>query len=295
MAAKHFSARHFPAIIVAFLLFSLISDSFFILNPMQQALILQFKEPKGTVSQPGLHLKLPYVQTVVLLDSRVLPLEPPEQEAILADQKRLVVDAFARYRITDPLKFIQHLRSEQEATEQLSSLINSSMRQVLGTVTMRDVLSDARAKIMTRISAEVNQKAAESDYGVAVVDVRIRRADLPPETSQAIFDRMRSERQKEAAEIRATGLQQAQEIRAGAERDRTILLAEATRQAQTTKGEGDEQALTLLAAATSKDPQFYSFFRSLQAYRTALATKETTLVLSPESDFFRYFMRGALH
>lgn len=283
------TSKNIAFIFVAFLAVSVFSDSFFVVNQAQQTLILQFREPKRVIHEPGLNIKIPFIQTVVFFDKRVLPIEPPEQETILADQKRLIVDAFARYRITDPLKFLQRLRTEREAAEQLSSLVNSSVRQVLGTLTMKDVLSASRAKIMTTISEEVNSKAKDSDYGVEVVDVRIRRADLPVETSQSIFARMRSERQREAAEFRAKGQEQSQEISSKAERERTVLLAEAQRKAQTTRGEGDEEALRIMATATGKDPQFYAFYRSLQAYRETLANKDTSMVLTPDSDFFHYF------
>jgi membrane protease subunit HflC len=274
--------------------FLLLGSSMFVVNQQQQALVLQFREAVRTVREPGLEFKIPFIQTVVMFDKRVLPLEPPDQEAILADQKRIVVDAFARYRITDPLKFFQRLNNERVAADQLSILVNSSMRQVLGTLTMKDVLSPDRGKIMVSIRDEMNAKAKASDYGVEIVDVRIRRADLPDETSQSIFARMRSERQREAAEFRAKGQEQSQEIKAKAERERTILLAEARRKSETTRGEGDEEALRTIAIATGKDPQFYAFFRSLQAYRETLANKDTSLVLSPDSDFFRSFNSRAL-
>lgn len=272
--------------------FSFLAGSIFVVNQQQLAIVLQFREAVRTVYEPGLNFKIPFIQTVAFFDKRVLPLEPPEQEAILADQKRIVVDAFARYRITDPLKFFQRLNNERQAADQLSILVNSSMRQVLGTLTMKDVLSEERSKIMVAIRDEMNDKAKAADYGVEIVDVRIRRADLPDETSQSIFARMRSERQREAAEFRAKGQEQSQEIRSKAERERTVLLAEAKRKAETARGEGDEEALRVVAQATGKNPQFYSFYRSLQAYRETLANKETTLVLSPDSEFFRFFTRG---
>jgi membrane protease subunit HflC len=276
---------------LAIVLFAVITvmDSAFIVNQQRQAIILQFREHVRTIQEPGLYFKIPFVQTVAMFDKRVLPLEPPQQLAILADQKRLIVDAFARWRISDPLKFFQRLTNERKAADDLSSLVNSSLRQVLGTLTMKDVLSSERSNIMITIRDEVNRKALESDYGIEIVDVRIRRADLPDETSQSIFARMRSERQREAAQFRAGGQEQSQEIRSKAEKERTILIAEAKRQADTLRGQGDEEALRIIARASGKDPQFYAFFRSLQAYRATLATSDTSLILSPEGDFFRYF------
>jgi modulator of FtsH protease HflC len=276
-------------VIILVLGFIVVTDSMFVVNQQQQVLVLQFRNVVRTIHNPGLNFKIPFFQTVAFFDKRVLPLEAPEQEAILADQKRIVVDAFARYSITDPLKFFQRLNNERNANDQLSILVNSSMRQILGTLTMKDMLSDKRATIMLNIRNEMNAKAKSADYGIEIVDVRIRSANLPNETSQSIFERMKSERQREAAEFRAKGQEQLQEIKAKAERERTVLLAEAQRKAETARGTGDQEALRIISAATSKDPQFYAFFRSLQAYRATMANKETSIVLSPDSDFFRSF------
>ncbi len=278
----------FTAILI-FFGYLFVSDCIFVVNQQQQALVLQFRDVVRTIHDPGLNFKIPFFQTIAYFDKRVLPLEAPEQEAILADQKRLVVDAFARYRITDPLKFFQRLNNERVANDQLGILVNSSMRQILGTLSMNDVLSEQRAKIMIAIRDEMNAKAKSSDYGVEIVDVRIRSANLPDETSQAIFARMISERKREAAEFRAKGLELSQEIKAKAEREKTVLLAEAQRKAEITRGTGDQQALDIVAKATGKDAQFYTFYRSLQAYRETMANKETSIILSPDSDFFRYF------
>lgn len=280
------------AILGAVFFLSLLMDCFFVVNQQQQALVLQFREPMRTVREPGLKLKVPFIQTVAFFDKRVLPIEAPEQETILADQKRLVVDAFARYRIADPLKYFQRLNNERIASDQLGTVVNSSMRQVLGTLSLKDVLSAERAKIMNSIAAEVNRKVAEADYGVEIVDVRIRRADFPEQTTQAIFERMKSERVREATEIRAKGTQQAQEIRAKAERERTVLIAEAQRKADVARGTGDEEALRIMATAMGKDPQFFAFYRSMQAYRETLANKDTSLILSPDGEFFRFFTKG---
>ena len=275
--------------IIIFFAYMLVSDSIFVVNQQQQALVLQFRDVVRVIQNPGLNFKIPFFQTIAFFDKRVLPLEAPEQEAILADQKRIIVDAFARYRITDPLKYFQRLNNERNANDQLGILVNSSMRQILGTLSMTDVLSAKRAKIMVDIRDEMNVKAKGSDYGIEIVDVRIRSANLPDETSQSIFARMISERKREAAEFRAKGQELSQEIKSKAEREKTVLLAEAQRKAETTRGQGDQEALQVVAQATGKDAQFYNFYRSLQAYRDTMANKETSIILSPDSDFFKYF------
>jgi modulator of FtsH protease HflC len=262
-------------------------SSLFVLDVTEQAVVKQFGNPVRVLRTPGLQAKIPFFQDVVFFDKRVLDLAPPGQQVTLADQKRLEVDAFARYRINDPLMFLQTLQNEARATDQLNTIVNSSLRRVMGNVTMADVLSGKRADIMASIRDQVNKEGKA--LGVEIVDVRIRRADLPEQTSQAIFDRMRSERQREAAEFRAQGQQQAQEIRASADRERTILLAEAQRTADTLRGEGDRDALTTIGNAAAKDKDFYAFYRSLSAYKTSLKGEDTSFVLSPTSPFFKYF------
>lgn len=266
------------------------SNAFFVVNEARQALVLQFGQPVRVVQEPGLKFKLPFIQNVVMMDRRVLDLDPPVEQVILADQKRLDVDAFARYRITDPLRFFQSVQSEAAAEGRLNNVVNSSLRRVLGSATLLAVLSEERARIMTDIRNQVNVEAKR--FGIEIVDVRIRRADLPEETSQAIFARMRSERVREASEARAQGQEQSQQIKSRADRERTVILAEAQRDSQILRGEGDSQALTIIVAATGVDPQFYSFYRSLEAYRGALADRNTTMALSPNSEFFRYFSGG---
>jgi membrane protease subunit HflC len=284
------TVKRFLTLIAIFLVAITLIDGLFIVRQQQQAIVLQFREAKRVVHKPGLYIKTPFIQNVALFDNRILSIEPPAQEVILSDQKRLVVDTFARYRIVDPLRFFQRLNNERRAADQISILVNSSMRQVLGTLTMQDVLSAERAKIMNTIRDEVNTKVSDEEgYGIEIVDVRIRRADLPAETSQSIFARMRSERQREAAQFRANGQQLAQEIRSKGERERTVLLATAQRDAEIARGEGDKEALQIVAQATGKDPNFYSFYRSLQAYRSTLANKDTSFVLAPEGSFFQYF------
>lgn len=266
------------------------SASLFTVNEAQQALVLQFGEPRRVIREPGLQFKLPFIQEVRVLDRRVLDLDPPVEQVILADQKRLDVDAFARYRIHDPLKFYQTAGTEAVAETRMNAIVNSALRRVLGNVTVLAVLSEERSRIMNDIKGQVNAEAQR--FGIEIVDVRIRRADLPEETSQSIFARMRSEREREAAEARAQGQEQSQQIRSRAERERTVILAEAQRDAQILRGEGDNQAIKLIADATSADPQFYSFYRSLEAYRKSMNRDDTTLVLSPTGEFFRYFGTG---
>ncbi|ACI99376.1 protease modulator HflC [Rhodospirillum centenum] len=269
------------------------SASLFTVHQTQQALVLQFGEWKRTVQKPGLNVKVPFVQNVVMIDRRVLDIDPPVEQVILADQKRLEVDAFARYRIADPLRFYQSVGTEANAETRLSAVVNSALRRVLGNVTLLAVLSEERARVMTDIRTQVNQEAQR--FGIEIVDVRIRRADLPEATSQAVFERMRSEREREAREARAQGQEQAQQIRSRAERERTVILAEAQRDAQVLRGEGDNQAIRILADAGARNPEFYQFYRSLEAYRQALRQDNTSLVLSPDSDFFRFFdSMGAL-
>lgn len=265
----------------------LASASLFTVNETQQALVLQLGAIKKQIREPGLKVKLPFVQNVVILDKRVLDLDPPEEKLILSDQKRLNVDAFARYRIQDPERFYQSLGSEHAAEQRLATVVNSALRRVLGSVTVLDVLSVKRDQIMADLKSQVNQEATR--FGIEIVDVRIRRADLPEEASQAIFNRMRSERVREAAEQRAQGEEEAQRIRASAERERTVTLAVAQRDAQILRGKGDQDALKIINEATGKDPEFYAFYRTLQAYRETLRAGDTTMVLSPDSDFFRYF------
>ncbi|OYQ32311.1 HflC protein [Niveispirillum lacus] len=265
----------------------LASASLFTVSQTQQALVVQLGEPKRTIQEPGLHAKIPFVQNVVFLDARVLDVDPPVEQVILADQKRLEVDAFARYRIKDPLKFYQSVGNEMVAEQRLAATVNSSLRRVLGSATLLNVLSKERVKVMSDIKAQVNLEAA--GFGVEIVDVRIRRADLPEATSQAVYERMRSEREREAREARAQGNEQAQQIRSRAERERTVILAEAQRDSQVLRGEGDNQAIRILAESAGKNPDFYAFYRSLDAYRAAMKGENTQMVLSPDSDFFRYF------
>jgi len=259
-------------------------NSLFIVDQTAQALVIQFGQPIHDVRDPGLHLKSP-LQSVVFYDRRVLDYEPPAEEVIAADQKRLVVDSYARYRIVNPLQFYQSVGTEPVMQLRLGATISGTLRRVLGNVVLSALLSPERAKIMNDIRDQVAAQA--KSFGIEVIDVRIRRADLPQENSQAIYARMVSERQREANEYRAQGAEQAQGIRARAERDRTVILAEADKQAQILRGQGDAESIKIYADAFGKDPEFFTFYRSLEAYRTAIGP-DTTMVLSPTSEFFQY-------
>jgi modulator of FtsH protease HflC len=262
-------------------------SSFFSVYQTQQALVVRLGQPVRVINEPGLNVKLPFVDNVIGIDKRILDLEAPAQEVIASDQKRLVVDAFARYRIQDPLRFYQTLGSIQGANSQLAILLNSALRRVLGEVTFSHVVRDQRAELMQRIRELVDREAAGS--GVSVVDVRIRRADLPEQNSQAVYQRMQTERQREAAEFRAQGAQRGQEIRSRADRDVTVLVADATNKSEQIRGEGDAQRNEIFAAAFNQDADFFSFYRSMQAYETGLKASDTRLLLKPDTSFFRYF------
>jgi modulator of FtsH protease HflC len=275
-------------VVVALGLIAIASSALFTVNQTEQALLLQFGELKSVVKDPGLHVKIPLVQNVVYLDNRVLDLDTPPEELIASDQKRLVVDALARYRIVDPLKFFQSVGNELGMQNRLARVVGGTLRNVIGNYTLIDVVSDKRAVIMEAIKKQVNSEM--SSFGIDVIDVRIRRADLPQANSEAIFARMRSERDREAKQARAEGAEAAQRIRARADRDRTVILAEAQKTSQITRGEGDAQSVKIYADAFGKDPQFFAFYRSMEAYKKALGSGDgTTMVLSPDSEFFRYF------
>ncbi|MBC2860424.1 protease modulator HflC [Stappia sp. 28M-7] len=261
--------------------------SIFIVNPAQQALVLQFGEIRRAEQEPGLKFKIPFVQNVVYFDKRVLDLNMPLIEPILSDKKRLVVDAFARYRITDPVLFYQTVNNIGEANQRLSTFLQSSLRSVLARATFVQMVRDDRSGLMDQIRQDVASRAAP--IGIEVVDVKIRRADLPQTNSDAVFRRMQTERQREATEIRAQGAEQAQRIRSRAERDSTVIVAEAKRDAEVIRGDGDAERNRIFADAFTRDPEFFSFYRSMQAYAEGLKAGDTSMVLSPTSEFFRYF------
>lgn len=274
------------AVALVFVLF----NSLYILPQTEQAIVMQFGEPVRLVKEPGLKFKVPFIQNVVFYDNRLLNLDPPAQEIVLNDKKRLDVDSFTRFRIIDPLKFYQTVRTEEQARSKLKEIVNSSVRKILGRTTLQELLSQKRTQIMSDISAAVKTDAQQ--IGVSVADVRIRRADLPIEVLQAINARMKTERERDAKEFRAQGQQNAQQIRAKAEKERTIIIAEAAKQAEILRGEGDREATRIWNKAANRDPQFFAFYRSLAAYKKALNEGKTSLVLSPDSEFFRYFQKA---
>ncbi|MFQ5786068.1 MAG: protease modulator HflC [Alphaproteobacteria bacterium] len=259
----------------------------FTVHQAAQALVLQFGKPQRVVTEPGLHFKLPFIQNVALFDRRVLDFDVPAEEVIASDQKRLVVDSFARYRIIDPLRFFQSAGSEAILRSRLAPIINGSVRRALGNVSLQHIVSGERASLMTQISDMVNVEA--EGFGIKIVDVRIKRTDLPEENSQAIYRRMQTERQREAKELRAQGEQKSVEIRAEADRNRTVILANAQKTSQITRGEGDSKAIQIYADAFGQDVEFFTFYRSMEAYRESLGGEDTTMVMSPDSEFFRYF------
>ena len=275
---------------VAVVALALIYTTFFTVNQIEQALVLQFGNPIRVIETPGLHVKIPFIQDVVLYDRRILDFEPPQEEVIAADQKRLVVDAYARWRIDNPLQFYQTLGIESVARARLSALISASLRRIIGNVALQDVVADKRAQIMAQVRDEV--AAQTKPFGIDVVDVRIRRADLPEENSEAVYARMKSERQREAAAFRADGKRQSTAIRADADRQRIQILADGQKQSQILRGQGDADAIKIYADAYNQDKGFFAFYRSLQAYKDALSGSNTTFVLSPQGEFFKYLETG---
>ncbi|MFQ5775142.1 MAG: protease modulator HflC [Kiloniellaceae bacterium] len=264
-----------------------ISSTAFTVHQTRQAIVLQFGDPKRVVTKPGLHWKLPFIQNVLFYEKRVLNLDPPVESILLADQKRILVDAFARYRISDSLEFFKTVRTEGGVRQRLGPIINASLRGVLGNATLASVLSEERGGIMRHIRDTVNNEAGR--FGIEVVDVRIRRADFPDEISQAVYGRMKSEREREAAEFRAQGFEQAQRIRAAADREATVIRAEAEREAEIERGRGEASRTRILNDAFGRDPDFFNFYRSMQAYKASLSGESTFMVLSPDSEFFDFF------
>ena len=267
-------------VVVAFL-------SVIIVKEVNQAIILQFGDPKRIIMKPGLNFKIPFIQNVVFLDKRILNLDNDPEEVIAADQKRLIVDAIARFKIVDPLKFYISVGNERVARSRLSTIINSRIRGVLGKQELATLLSTDRTKQMSIIQNDVNTEA--QNFGIEIVDVRIKRADLPPANSEAIYKRMQTEREREAKEFRAQGAEIAQKIRSTADKDVTVILAQANKKSEIMKGEGDGERNKIFANAFGRDPQFFAFYRAMQAYEKALIGGETSLVLSPDSEFFKFF------
>ncbi len=261
--------------------------SIFIVKEINQAIVLQFGDPKRILMKPGLNFKIPFIQNVVFLDKRILNLDAPPAEVIASDQKRLIVDAFARFKIVDPLRFYISVGNERVARSRLSTIINSRIRSVLGTQRLQTLLSEERTKQMALIQDGVNTEAAK--FGIQIVDVRIKRADLPPANSDAIYRRMQTEREREAKEFRAKGAEMAITITSTADKEVTVILADAEKQSQILKGEGDGQRNKIFADAFGQDPEFFAFYRAMQAYETALIGGETSLILSQDSEFFKFF------
>ncbi len=272
------------ALVALFVLY----DSVFVVDQTEQALVLQFGEPVREIHDPGLHFKIPFTQNVVTYDRRVLDYEPPAEEVIAQDQKRLVVDSFALYRIVDSLQFYRSAGTEENVKLRLGATISGSLRRILGGEVLAKLLSPERANIMAAIRDDV--AAQVKSFGIEVIDVRIRRADLPAENSEAIYKRMKSERDREAKEFRAQGAEQAQGITARADKEVSVIRADANKQSQIIKGQGDAESIRISAEAFGQDPEFFAFYRSLQAYQAALGPG-TTMVLSPDSDFFRYLQK----
>ena len=290
--------------VIAIIVLILAYASLFEVQQGMQALVIRFGQPVKIITQPcagdppdaspaqshcaGLNFKWPWpIENVVYISARILDLENPAQEVIASDQKRLVVDAFARYRIQEPLKFYQTVGTIAGVNSQLATLLNSSLRRVLGEATLTHVVRDERPQLMAKVRDQLDNEAKQ--FGIKVVDVRIRRADLPEQNSQAVYQRMQTERQREATEIRAQGNQRAQEIKARADRDVTVLTAEANSKSEQVRGQGDAERNRIFADAYGKDPGFFSFYRSMQAYEAGLRPNDTRLVIKPDSEFFRYF------
>jgi modulator of FtsH protease HflC len=262
-------------------------SSAFIVHQNEQALVLRFGEAQPIVTTPGLKWKLPFVDTVEKFDKRILDLDTTEQEVTAADQQRLIVDAFARYRIIDLLKFYQNVRDEDNVRKVLGPLIESEIRRVLGSATLQEVVKDKRESLMRQIAQQVNSEGR--DYGLEVVDVRIKRADLPQENLVKVYDRMRADRIREATELRAQGEAESNRVQANADKDVTIIKANATQKSDEIRGDGEAERSRIFADAFGQDPDFFRFYRSMQAYSTALKPEDTRMLLSPDSDFFRYF------
>lgn len=278
--------KYAPLILLGIIVVLLL-NSVYVVSQIDQTIVIQFGEPIKVVQTPGLKFKVPFIQKVVYYDNRLLNLDPPAQEIVLNDKKRLDVDSFTRYKIIDPLKFYKTVRTELQAQSKLEEIVNSSVRNVLGRITLQELLSQKRSQIMADISKAVKNDAEQ--IGVSVAEVRIRRADLPIEVLQAINDRMKAERERDAKEARAEGQQAAQQIRSAADKEGTIIVAEAEKQAQILKGEGDKEATDIWNKAAGEDEEFYEFYRSLEAYRQSLGKSGSALVLSPDTDFFKYF------
>jgi membrane protease subunit HflC len=275
------------AIVLALVVLITGYSSLFTVYQTRQALVVRLGNPLRVETQPGLHFKMPLLDSVIYVDKRILDLESPAQEILASDSKPLIVDAFARYRVRDALKFYQSVGTTEGANSRLSPLLSSAVRRVLGDATLIQVVRDQREQLMARVRQQIDTEA--QNFGVEIVDVRIRRADLPPQNSEAVYKRMQTDREREAQEFRSAGTQKAQEIRAKADRDATVIVAEATSKGEQTRGEGDAERNRIFAEAYGKDPNFFAFYRSMQAYDTGLTQGDTRFVVRPDTEFFRYF------
>ena len=274
--------------VIAVILLIVGYSSLFQVYQTRQALVIRLGNPLRVVTQSGLHVKMPLLDTVIYVDKRILDLENSSQEVIAADQKQLIVDAFARYRVVDALKFYQTVGTVDGANSRLSPFLNSALRAALGEATLTQVVREMREQLMAHVRDQLDREAKQ--FGIEVVDVRIRRADLPEQNSQAVYKRMQTEREREAQEFRSQGTQKAQEIRARADRDATVIVAEATSRAEQTRGEGDAERNRIFADAFNRDPDFFAFYRSMQAYDAGLLQGDTRFLVRPDSEFFRYFL-----
>jgi membrane protease subunit HflC len=274
-------------IVLALIVLIIGYSSLFTVYQTRQALVVRLGNPLRIETKPGLHFKMPLVDSVIYVDKRILDLENSAQEILASDSKPLIVDAFARYKVRDPLLFYKTVGSTDNANGRLSPLLSSAVRRVLGDATLIQVVRDQREDLMAKVRQQMDDEAKQ--FGIEVVDVRIRRADLPPQNSEAVYKRMQTDREREAQEFRSTGTQKAQEIRAKADRDATVIVAEATSKGEQTRGEGDAERNRIFAEAYSKDQDFFAFYRSMQAYEAGLPEGDTRLVLRPDSEFFRYF------
>jgi modulator of FtsH protease HflC len=275
-------------VVVAIVALVIVTGSLFTIDPTEQALVLRFGQPvRDLIDAPGLYFKWPFVDSVIYIDKRILDLDETRQEVLVADNQRLEVDAFVRYKISDPLRFYQSVGSIPGANSQLGGMLNSALRRTLGEASITDIVRDKRDALMGDIRDQV--KSGAERFGLAVVDVRIKRADLPPENSDAVFQRMRTERQQRAAKFRAQGSQQSQQIKAEADRKVTVTVAQAQQEADQIRGAGDADRNRIFAESYGKDPDFFAFYRSMQAYETALKGGDSRIIVSPKSDFFRYF------
>jgi membrane protease subunit HflC len=274
-------------LIIATAIMILLMGSMFTVDQRQQVLVLQFGEPIRVIDTPGIKFKMPLLQNTVFFDKRIIDLSISEQEVIASDQKRLIINAFAKYQIIDPLKFYTTVGNVYGLSTKLSGILDSSLRQVIGEVTLSELLTENRGDVMKKIQEAVSESS--EIFGIKIVDVRIMRADLPKENSDAIYARMQTEREKEAREIRANGAEEADKIRAEADKQKTIILADAKKNADLARGTGEAEAIKIYASSYGKDPEFADFYRSMNAYKEAFKSDKTKMIISPDSEFFKYF------